>query len=217
MGVPKAKQSLFSSTLFMMKVDDSTVFLKNYEVNMVALNEVFKTGKIPFQKSFELKKVKVGKTPALEIINDLSDNPGLANLPKVAEALFGEGGKMRATVVPADDKTIVIGYVSPKGMKEVLATYRKKTWLSEDEDVAKTAALLPNGAQWAAFFNPRGIMDTINQLQPNQLPGFPQTAPVGAALRFSASGVEARVVIPSAVLEGAGDLAQNVFKILRQQ
>lgn len=218
MGVGKAGDSVMGGVTVAMKVDDSVAFLKRYEKSMTDLNEVLKTGKVPFQKGFELKKAKVGDLPALEIVNDMSDNPGLQMIPKAAEIIFGEGGKLRASIVPVDDTTILIGYASPTEMKKILDRYQKKAYLSEDAELGKTTAMLPKGAQWAGYFNPKGAMDMVQRLigglgVPFQLPNFPQTPPVGAALRLSETGLQVRLVVPGSVLEGVGDVVQKLMQL----
>ncbi|MBM4070379.1 MAG: hypothetical protein FJ271_15700 [Planctomycetes bacterium] len=221
MGVAKAGEPIFSGTMMVMKVDDSAAYLKRFKRATLEVNEVYKDGKIPGAKPAEIKDVKVGQIPALETTTDMSETfekipGGLGG--KIGEMIFGEGGKLRNSIVPADKTTVLIGYTSAAGIKSVLDAYRKKAFLGEDPEVLKTAAMLPKGSQFAGYFSPKGTMELVNRavggFLPIQLPAFPDTPPVGAALRLSASGMEARLVVPAAVQEGVGDLVQKIKQLI---
>lgn len=221
MGVGKAGEAIFSGTMMVMKVDDSAAYMKRFKKATLVVNEVYKGGKVPGTKPSELKEVKVGQITALETTTDMSE--AFDKIPgglggKIGEMIFGEGGKLRNSIVPADKNTVLIGYTSAAGMKSVLEAYQKKTYLGEDAEVLKTASMLPKGSQFAGYFSPKGTMELVNRavggFLPIQLPAFPDTPPVGFGLRLSGAGLEARVVVPASVQEGFGDLVQKIKQLI---
>lgn len=220
-GVAKAGDPIFSGTMMVMKVEDSAAYMQRFKKAQLEVNEIYKGGKIPGTKPAELKEVKVGQIPSLETTTDMSEvfdkiPGGLGG--KISEMIFGEGGKLRNSIVPADKNTVLIGYTGAAGMKSVLDAYQKKAYLGEDAEVLKTAALLPKGAQLAGYFSPKGTMELVSRaigaFLPIQLPAFPDTPPVGAGARLSATGLEARLVVPAAVQEGVGDLIQKIKQLI---
>ena len=68
---------------------------------------------------------------------------------------------------------------------------------------------MPQGSQWVGYVNPKGVVDfgvrIAKMVLPDsggfELPPFPETPPVGFAIKASKEGLETDLVLPSSVIE----------------
>ena len=119
---------------------------------------------------------------------------------------------MIAFMAPADKHTIVAAYTGKKLLQECLKVAQgTKPGLAGNSNVAKTAAMLPAGAQWVGYFSPKGTIDFIKRVIPAvtpegetapEIPDFPETPPIGVATKTVRDGVRSHTVVPAAVLKG---------------
>jgi hypothetical protein len=95
--------------------------------------------------------------------------------------------------------------------------------LEADAQIAATTKLLPEGAQWAAYISPQGVVQWIDKLLSQlpaglnlKLPPFPPSDPIGAAARVSAEGLDAELVLPQSVVAGIGQYIGLVQQMMMQ-
>jgi hypothetical protein len=214
--VGKQGQPLLHNIVGATTVADAAAYLAGSERAVRATNELFKDANIPFYKPVEIKKVKVGEMHALETISDLSDNPGMALIPQpLLELFFGKEAKIITSMAPAGKERVMTRYAPASALKKLVDT--STPGLAEDAAVAKTAALLPEGHQWALYISPRGVHETVKQVkaaldQKADAPPFPDTPPLGIGVKISAAGLDSRMVVPVQVLEGVGTLVPHLMK-----
>jgi len=207
--VGKEDEPLLASMVAVIRTDDATKYLADYEQSLKNINEVLKDLPLPFVPSYDLKTVKAGKLSALEMTMDLGALiPPDDEVRKMLDKAFGAGGKITASLAALDSKTVIMRYTPVAGLSEIIKTAKSKA-LAMDPEVVKTAALLPAGAQWALYVSPKGVTDLANRSlklfgAPNEVPGFAATPPAAAGLKLSEGGIELRVVLPAAVLEQVG-------------
>jgi hypothetical protein len=125
------------------------------------------------------------------------------------ELMLGSGGKMNAYFAAADKETVIGAYISPKQLVSAVKAIRdNKPQLIDEVGLAKTAAMLPAGAQWVGFLSPRGgaafVSRMVKALAPPgapEIPELPDTPPIGLGVALSPSGLDAHLAVPAAVLE----------------
>jgi hypothetical protein len=213
----KANDPIFAGVMGVVKVDDAKAYLANYEKGIAAMNELLKGSDAPLP-SYEIKRVDVGGSSALELTMDMAKAlppGGDPNQKQIMEMMFGKGGKMMVSMVAADANTVLMRYTPATEIKEFLDTYKKKAaGLAADPDLAKVTGQLPANAQWAIYFSPQGLVGfagrMLNAILGQQLPPFPKTPPVGMAVKLSDAGLEGQLVIPASVLDGIGKFAKKV-------
>jgi hypothetical protein len=128
--------------------------------------------------------------------------------------MFGPEGKLKVYLAAIDDTTVALSYVSQDGIVRVKAACAHvPASLASDPDIAQTAKLLPNGAQWVVYLSPKGLFDFITTAiqaaappggQMPALPPFPQTPPIGFGAETSGKAFDAQIVLPGATLKGIG-------------
>lgn len=212
--VGKENQPLFANMVVVTHTDNAATFMTNYEKGLAATNDIMKGLNLPFVPSYEIKKVKLGAKPALEISMDLGANLGLPQeVQQIFEKLFGEGGKMNMALAARDDKTVVMRYTNVAGLKEVL---EGGSQLTSDPDVAQVTKALPAGSQWAFYLSPKGTLEFADRAVkaivplPLNLPKFPATPPVAVGVRVSAQNFEVHTVIPAGVVDNLAELVQQL-------
>jgi hypothetical protein len=182
---------------------------------------------------YSLNEIKVGDLDVLEMVTDMNAamqlgaggadlGPGQAQLQGMFGKLFGGDGEMHAYLAVADDKTLVTAY-SKELLTHAVAQVRSgKAGLETDESIAKTAVLLPEGAQWAAYLNPQGLVQWIDafvRALPGDLgikiPPFPASDPIGFGAKVAPAGIDAEMVLPESVVAGIGQYVGTIQQMLQ--
>jgi len=224
LGLGPSGASLYSKMLIVMRVEKSDTFMADYDDAMKQYAEFLKKVNSPVLQPIEVEKTEIEGARALQMTMKAPKLPADMQAPRQAEmmeAMFGPGGKLTAWAVPADEHTVVIGYVSKEPLQQAIrAIQRGKPGLAGDPDVAKTAALLPAGAPWVGLWSPRGTIEFGKQMIPAfappgkkvdlKIPEFPKTPPIGMAVTTAQNELQGHIVVPAEVLQGIGQYAAKV-------
>jgi len=224
MGVGPKGASLYSKMLIIMRVEKSDKFMADYEDAIKQYAEFLKKVDSPVLRPIELEKTEIGGVRALQMTMAVPKQPAGMQTPRydeMMEAMFGPGGKLTAWAVPADEHTVVVGYVDKGSLQEaVRAVKQGRSGLASDPGVAKTAALLPAGAPWIGFWSPRGTIEFVKQTLPVfappgakvdlKIPEFPKTPPIGFALTTGPNELVGHMVVPVEVFRAVGQYAPKV-------
>jgi hypothetical protein len=214
--VGKEKQSMFAGMAATMRADNAAAYFAEYEKGMAAMNEVVKELNLPVSPAYEVKKVKVDGKQVLEMSMDFGAAFGgiPEEMQKIFKGMFGPDGKMTIALAARDDKTVVMRYTGAGGLKDMLSGQTKE--LGKDAGVAQVIQALPVGSQWAVFLSPKGLTDFADRMVKSfspiqlQVPQFPATPPVAAAVRVSAERFELHVVIPAGVVDNVGEFVNQL-------
>ena len=160
MGVGEGDEPLYGRMLLVIKTKDAKAYLDSYEAAMAEMMKIFKDAGSPLF-SFESERTEIDGLPVFKLTMNMEPFlMGQGQGPeakKMMELMFGSGGKMAVYMAVADQQTVVGAYVSPKQLTPaVKAIQEGKSLLTDEAGVAKTAAMLPPGAQWVGLLSPRG-------------------------------------------------------------
>lgn len=225
MGVGKPGDSLFSGMAVVMKVDDSDAYLADYRKVLGVMNEVVKDSESWVFSAAEVEQIQVGKVSALKITMKAPAGRQVKALPgyeEMMKALFGPDGTITAYVAAADRQTIVASYSGEKLLRQCIrAVRRPQRGLSGREELAATAALLPDGCQWIGYFSPKGTIDFGNRFvrafAPEEAvgpPPFPATPPIGFAAKTTPGGVRGYAVVPAQVIQAIGKYVNEIRRMV---
>jgi hypothetical protein len=216
-GVGKEDEPLYSRMHFTLQTDDATAYLESYAKVMVTMSELTKESKIPFYGELDVKKITIDQMPALEVTSGFASLPGANDevMKEVFQQMFG-GDKMRIYLAAADKTTVVGAYVSKAQLMRALKS--AKSGLSDDEQIAVTAKMLPADAHWVMYFSPQGSVDFVKNVMSTfapagaapDLPRFPNSPPIGFSAKLTAEGLETEMVAPAATLKAIGEFAKRV-------
>jgi len=225
MGVGQPGDPIYSNFAIVETVDDSKAFLAEYRKTIEVMNELLKDAKNSILGPSKLEEVEVGGTPALELTMKIPTPPTAANVPdfdELMKKLFGPGGEIVVFFAAADDHTIVASYTGKKLLRESLqAAKGTSPGLAGDPELAKTAAMLPSGAQWVGYISPKGTIDFVKRVipaftpegkTPPKLPECPETPPIGFAVKTAPDGLRSHTVVPAEVLKALGGLVAELRK-----
>jgi hypothetical protein len=225
MGVGKPGDPIYSNVAVVETVDDSKAFLANYRKTIAAMNELLKGAQSSVLSPVNLREVEVGGVSALRLAMSIPKAPGAAEMPGYAEMmkkLFGPNERIVAFIAAANDHTIVASYTGRRLLGEILQAVKgTMPGLDANPELAKTAAMLPSGAQWVGYISPKGTIDFIKRVIPvltpegktaPKLPEFPQTPPIGFAVRTAPDGLRSQTVVPAAVLKAIGGFVAEIKK-----
>ncbi len=225
MGVGEGDEPLYSRMLLVMKTKDAKAYLDSYEAAMAEMMKIFKDADSPLF-SFESQRTEIDGLPVLKLTMNMEPFlMGQGQGPeakKMLELMFGSDGKMDIYMAAADQQTVVGAYVSPKQLTPaVKAIQEGKPLLTDDASVAKTAAMLPPGAQWVGVLSPRGgaafVARMMKAIVPPgaqgvpEIPEFPETPPLGFGVQLSPSGLDTDLAIPAAVLEAVSQVVRKAI------
>ena len=140
--------------------NDAAKYAAEYEKQVAATNKLAKEVKKPIFPTMELEKIQVDGTPTLHVDVTLAMNQQVPGVDEILGQLFGTGGKLAVYIAAADEHTMVAGYESKEALQRALkAAKNPAAGIAATPDVAKTAALLPAGAQVIAFISPEGVIE----------------------------------------------------------
>lgn len=235
MGVGKPGDPIYSNILVTEKVDDSKAFLADYRKTIRAMNQFVKQTESWVLSPVKLRELDIAGVPALKLTMVFPNVPAAAGQPdydEMMKKLFGPTGKMVAFIVPADEHTILATYTTRRLLRRSLkAVQGTAAGLAADPGVAQTAAMLPSGAQWVGYISPKGVMEYVKRVVPALkpedktgpgqtpsdafskwcagLPEFPDTPPIGFAVKAAEDGLESQTVVPAAVLKAIGAVVER--------
>jgi len=227
LGVGKESESIYSETSGTMRVDDSARFMVGYTKYMKAFSTAVQDGNGKTKGLIKLKsqEIEIDGRPALQFemaipmvgmgaTGPAPTGTAAAEFEKMMERMVGPGGKTMIYIAAADDQTIVYAYTSKDELRRCLEAVRNpKASLSADPGVAKTDALLPDGALWVGYWSPSGTVAFTRRMMSMfdraaeegfKLPDFPETPPIGFAAKLASGELQTDMVVPSSVLEAAG-------------
>lgn len=224
LGVGPSGTPLYSRFVLIQQVDNTASFMVDYQKSLAQYGEFLKKAQSPVLQPVEVEKTEIGGTPALRITTNAPKLPAAqqaAQVAKMMEAMFGPGGKLAAWAVPADKHSVVIGYVSKEPVEATMRAIRQGSpGLAADAEVAKTAALLPAGAPYVAFWSPQGTIEFVNRLIPQfappgapaefRIPEFPKSPPIGIAVTTAPNEIQAHLVVPAEVFKAIGSYVGKI-------
>jgi hypothetical protein len=230
MGIAEPGAGLYGNTSVVVTVDDSNGFLESYEKSVGEMHKVAQEINNPAIPVATGKRIKVGDIDALEVSMTLPNvqqaaPPGGPDPQKMMQLFFGADGKMKYYVAPADEHTIVMGYVSPDRLTDAIEFYKsKKPGLSADAGLAKAAAELPAGSQFVGFLSVNGLAKIVQQMMAAipgvpvaKIPEFGDSPPFGFAGKFSPEGVEGHFVVTVETLRTIGDVVAKIRAEARER
>ena len=167
MGPPKPGESMYSNMAGVMKVKDAREYMSDYLEAMGKLRDIFAASSAAMPFVQDIKKATIDGADGLELTLDMSamfknmpNNPAATQMLKT---MIGAGGKLIAFIVPIDDTTVAISYVSIGNIARIKAACQNsQASLAADADIAQTAKLLPPGAQWVGYLSPKGLVRVVS-------------------------------------------------------
>lgn len=222
-GVGQPKEGIYGRTVALMKVDQSDKFLESYEQSIQKMQAVTANLKIPYMARFETSHEEIDGKSVLKITTDMSQmnmpqTPGGPDMKKTMESMFGPDGKLHIYVAAADPQTVVLAYASADNFRRGLAAVRSgQPELAADPQTAITAKLLPGDSPWVGYMSPHGTIafarNMVSQFAPPvamMMPPFPDSPPIGMAVKLKADRLEANAIVPVEVMQAAIDYAAKV-------
>ncbi len=223
LGVGPSGAPLYSKLVAVMRVDHSDAFMADEEKLMKEYGQFIKNAHSPILQPIEVEKCEIDGAAGLQFTQKVPQMPTAqqtAQVSKMMEVFFGPGGKITGWVVPADEHTVVAGYVNKDFVRSTLQAIKQGSpGLGGDVDVSKTAALLPADAPCIGFWSPQGTVDFVKQIVPTFLPGgnaqfqipeFDKTPPIGFAVTSAPNEMEGQMVVPAEVFKAIGQYVGKV-------
>jgi hypothetical protein len=229
MGTGKPGDPIYGNLAGAIFVDDADAYLDTYRKNIDAIRKLVGDNEKSVFSGMKVKDVEVDGKKALRLqmsfasVLPFHDNPEMARL---FEAMYGPGGEMSFFMAAADKKTVAFGS-SEELLKGAIQSAGGADGLAGDEQLKKTAARLPAGAQWVGYWSPQGTVELVNRAIPAlappgagqfKLPAFPETPPVGYAAKASHGRIDMEVIVPAKLIESiVGYVFQVQINMMQQQ
>lgn len=224
MGVGQGDEPLYGRMLLAMRTKDAKAYLESYEDSLAEMAKVLKDANSSLFE-FESERIEIEGLPVLKLAMNLEPFLGQqAQVPeakKMMDLMFGGGGKMNIFMAAADEHTVIGAYVTPQQLAPAVKAIREgKPQLMDEAGVAKTAAMLPQGAQWLGILSPRGAAAFVSRMvktvtppgaQVPEIPEFPETSPIGFGVQLSPAGLDTHLAVPADVLEKASETIRKAI------
>lgn len=229
LGTGKSDEPLYANMLNITKVDNTATYMANMEKYFQQYNELIKNSKSPLLKPLEVEKSEVAGVQGFQVKMELPkpQGPMPPQYDKMMQAMLGSAGSMVFWIAPADEHTLVTGYVNKKLMERTMADIKqKKPGLVENAELKKTVALLPADAPAVAYLSPQGTIDFVKRmiaaiLPPGMqdrvtIPEFPATPPLGLAIQSAPNEIDTTLVVPAEFLKALGQYINHVRGMSRE-
>jgi hypothetical protein len=219
MGTGQPGQPVLADMLALYHVENAEKYLAEYLKYLDDLNKaVKKSDSADAKELFKAKKTEIEGRPAVESETPIPLPQQVKEVPGMEDRMgkiFGSGGKLKTVLVAVDEHTIALSFTdrAPFITRAIAAAKKPSEGLASDAEIAKTAAMLPTGAQWVGYFNPsgavafaKGMVDAMSEeggFKPN-IPEFPASPPIGIAVKTLPGELQTETVVPSAVLDAIG-------------
>jgi hypothetical protein len=223
LGPEDASGAMLSGMVAVMHVERSAAFMTRYQESMKEFQELAQQLKSPMLRGAEIYSSQVNGIPAVQVVMTPQSLPGgLSGTAQnsMLEVWTGPSKRIVGWVVPADDRTVVIGYFN-KGylQRTIQAMKERRPALTADPGVAKVSRLLPSGAFAVGYTSPAGLIHLAKRLPPidpttaevmRKLPRFPETPPMGFALTTASHEISSHWVVPQEVLMAIRQYVEKV-------
>jgi hypothetical protein len=227
LGVGRPGDPLYSQMISVIRVDDADAYLANYRDYWKELDEAIEGAEGTFLGNMSLEEADVDGTSALKLTMGLWDGLAAGGVPDpqefeaIMEKMFGPGGKMTMYLAAADQHKVLMSYTDTDLLATAMRCVKEnQNQLSADQGMVKTAGLLPSGAQAVGYLDAGGMIAFFNRMTslmpkpnaPPQLPGFPESPPIGWAAKASPEGLETHLVVPPEFCRAIGEYVTKVQK-----
>ena len=132
---------MYSNMTGVMKVKDARQYMADYQDVMEKMRDILKGagGQLPFIQ--DVKKLKIDGVDGLEMTMDISvmfkNMPNNPASTKMLDLMIGPGGKMTAYIVPVNDTTVAISYITSDNIARIKAACQNpQASLAADADIA---------------------------------------------------------------------------------
>ena len=163
-------EPLYAKMGLIMRVDDSRQFMARYEDQLKRYAEFLNGVDNPLFQPIEVEKTEVGGIAGLKMsmkTPQLPDNMKTPAQPQMMKLMFGPEGKINAWIVPADEHSVVVGYVNQKLLQRTIdAVKQGKPGLAGLAEVKQTAALLPSDAVAVGYVSLSGLATLSSRSSP---------------------------------------------------
>ena len=219
LGVGRAGVPLYGDTVMLMKVDNAQEYLDQYARVIGEMSELGKASQSALF-SYRVEKTPIDGTPGLKVTMNLAAflPPGQPpEAKRVMELMLGDQKELPIYLAAANPHLVVGAYLSQERLVEAIkSANRTEDQLSFDASVKKTVNMLPAGAQWVGLGSPRGTLQfmgrMMSQMMPNlpiAMPEFPETSPIGFAMKLTPAGLETDLAIPTDVLQATAEVIRK--------
>jgi hypothetical protein len=156
-------QPIYTNNFIALRVTSAADFISRSAEVMRLWNKANRDADGETKLVFAVEETKVGERAARQYTLDFATMLGGPAVPEIRqsmEKLFGEGGKLRLWVIPADDHTVLLGQGTPELIAAILKVFDRKRPVDWNQGESQKAnRLLPTDSDWRVFFDPHRYYD----------------------------------------------------------
>ena len=154
------EEGVYTNSFLAVRVGSADKFVDLATEAMRLWNQMNRDGQGGLRLVFDVEELSIGDRKAIQYSLDLAEADGAAVLPETRQAmekLFGPGGKLRMLIAKVDEHTVLLAGATPEQVAAMLEQLDRKQRLDwQQPPFADVNRLLPNEADWRAFFSPHG-------------------------------------------------------------
>jgi len=219
---------VYSRMVAVMSTGDAEQYMQAYKSYMDEFGALMKDSDGMFSMPMETKPIEIEGHEGIEVTMSFPDEfmQQAAGSEAMLEELLGPGGKIKAFIVAADEKNVLIGYTSQTLLKKAIAVLAGEEDALADAATIKAAAENLEGGNFSrGYFSPAGTVDFINSMlatlppfadQGLQLPPFPETPPVAWSSTAHGATADGQVVLPAELFKASVMYSAVVRKTFQQ-
>jgi hypothetical protein len=225
------EEGVYTNSFLAVRVDTADKFVDLTTEAMRLWNQINRDGRGGLRLVFDVEELSIGDRKAIQYSLDLADADGAAVLPETRQAmekLFGPGGKLRMLIAKVDEHTVLLAGATPEQVAAMLEQLDRKQRLNwQQPPFADVNRLLPNRADWRAFFSPHGYTmwktrESAAIVGTEVIGGpivkeFPAAQPIGIAGVVTSGELWMDIAMPAETMRGAGVYLQPKRRVRLQR
>jgi uncharacterized phage-like protein YoqJ len=204
---------------YLMKIDDSTAFMKDYKAAQEETIKLFNEQTFPDDNNFvhpklTINSIKIGNRPSVVISFDMGlpdkvmqDDQLKEEAQEIFKDIWGKDFRIDSYLTELD-KNLVALTMSKSAVQTLLDVSQKsKSDLTTEPQIEQIANRLPKGSQMSAFLDLTSLAKFFSSVPgPGQMFAnipFPECPPIAMAARFEEGQIEKIVVIAPETIKSA--------------
>ncbi len=215
---------LYSNIFGVVDMEDSARYIEATKKSMATWNELTAASTSDIKMKYEVSEVDVADKKGLLVENDILAAARDDSVPMVKpmiDAMFGNDGKLRFYLVPADADTVVMAISSEEAAAAAVESAGgDASGLAQSQHVRATESMLNPAAPWTGYVSPQGCVVWGQRLFATMfsmlgggpavtIPEYPAGPPVGFSMNVTHGQLQGEMVVPAQTLK---DLAGYIKK-----
>ncbi len=223
----REEEPLIGNVQGILKVVDASRYMNSFQQSLLARNRLVAKSTSDLRYEYKVQQVTIGGVQGLDMVADVGTvarDPNVPMFDQVLHAMLGKEGTMHITMLPLDERTILLAIATKERIAQAVEQIQKDrdkdiTGADLSADLRTTLKLLPGADSWYVMVSPQGYLQWFGRWMDrvmgpmginHQVSKFPKTPPIGCSLHLADGKLEIDLVLPEETLHGISEHVEQM-------